>query len=54
MWLGGLAADQVGLLPVMQVITLLGMPAALLALTLPGRVGLPQAALAEVAQSSVS
>jgi len=36
-WLGGLAADQVGLLPVMQAITLLGLPAALLAMTLPGR-----------------
>jgi FSR family fosmidomycin resistance protein-like MFS transporter len=36
-WLGGLAADQVGLLAVMQAITLLGLPAALLALTLPGR-----------------
>lgn len=34
-WLGGLAADSVGLLPVMQAITLLGLPAALLALTLP-------------------
>jgi FSR family fosmidomycin resistance protein-like MFS transporter len=41
-WLGGLAADQVGLLPVMQVITLLGVPAALLALTLPGRTGVVQ------------
>src|SRR4029079_18770644 len=36
-WLGGLVADQVGLLPVMQAITFLGVPAALLALTLPGR-----------------
>jgi MFS transporter, FSR family, fosmidomycin resistance protein len=36
-WLGGLAADQVGLLAAMQAITLLGVPAALLALTLPGR-----------------
>ena len=36
-WLGGLAADRVGLLAVMQAITLLGVPAALLALTLPGR-----------------
>ena len=53
-WLGGLAADQVGLLPVMQAITLLGVPAALLALTLPGRAGVGQARLAEAAQSSVS
>lgn len=36
-WLGGLAADRVGLLTTMQAITLLGVPAALLALTLPGR-----------------
>jgi FSR family fosmidomycin resistance protein-like MFS transporter len=36
-WLGGVAADAVGLLPVMQAITLLGLPAAALALTLPGR-----------------
>jgi len=46
-WVGGLVADYVGLLPVMQAITLLGAPAALLALTLPGRAGLPQAPLAE-------
>ncbi|HEU4326224.1 MAG TPA: MFS transporter [Roseiflexaceae bacterium] len=37
-WLGGLAADQVGLLPTLQAITLLGLPTALLALTLPGRI----------------
>jgi MFS transporter, FSR family, fosmidomycin resistance protein len=43
-WLGGLVADQVGLLPVMQVITLLGVPAALLALTLPGHAPVAQAA----------
>ncbi len=36
-WLGGLAANIFGLLPVMQVITLLGIPAALLAFTLPRR-----------------
>lgn len=36
-WLGGLAADSVGLLLVLQIITLLGLPAALLALTLPGQ-----------------
>jgi MFS transporter, FSR family, fosmidomycin resistance protein len=36
-WLGGLAADRFGLLAVMQVITLLGLPAALLASSLPGR-----------------
>jgi FSR family fosmidomycin resistance protein-like MFS transporter len=36
-WLGGLAADSFGLLAVMQAITLLGLPAAALALTLPGR-----------------
>jgi MFS transporter, FSR family, fosmidomycin resistance protein len=43
-WLGGLAADQVGLLTVMQAITLLGVPAALLALTLPGRAPVVQVA----------
>lgn len=36
-WLGGIAADQIGLYPVMQIFTLLCLPAALLALTLPGR-----------------
>lgn len=46
-WAGGLVADQVGLLPVMQVITLLGVPAALLALTLPGRAKPAPATLAE-------
>ncbi len=40
-WLGGLAANQQGLLPVMEAITLLGAPAALLALTLPGRAPRP-------------
>ena len=35
-WLGGLAGDVYGLLPAMQVLTLLGLPTALLALTLPG------------------
>jgi FSR family fosmidomycin resistance protein-like MFS transporter len=35
-WLGGLLADQIGLLAVLQAITLLGLPAAALALTLPG------------------
>ncbi len=43
-WLGGLAADQAGLLPTLQAITLLGLPTALLALTLPGRV-LPRLSL---------
>ncbi|HEX6290378.1 MAG TPA: MFS transporter [Herpetosiphonaceae bacterium] len=36
-WLAGIAADQIGLLRALQAITLLGVPAALLALTLPGR-----------------
>jgi len=36
-WLCGISADYWGLLAAMQVITLLGVPAALLALTLPGR-----------------
>ena len=36
-WLGGSAADSVGLLLVMQIVTLLGLPCALLAMTLPGR-----------------
>ncbi len=36
-WLGGIAADYIGLLAVMQVATLLAIPVALLALTLPGR-----------------
>jgi CubicO group peptidase (beta-lactamase class C family) len=36
-WLGGIAADSVGLLMVMQIVTLLGLPCALLAMTLPGR-----------------
>ena len=35
-WLGGLLADQVGLLTVLQGMTLLGLPTAILALTLPG------------------
>ncbi len=52
-WLGGLAADSFGLLMVMQVITLCGIPIALLALTLPGRT--PSAhAPAEAAQPSAS
>lgn len=42
-WIGGLAADQVGLLGVLQAITLLGLPVALLALTLPGRGGVAPA-----------
>lgn len=42
-WLGGLVANQVGLLLVMQTITLLGLPAAALALMLPGRT-VPRAA----------
>lgn len=42
-WLAGVAADQVGLLLAMQVITLLGIPAAVLALTLPGRAALKPA-----------
>jgi MFS transporter, FSR family, fosmidomycin resistance protein len=36
-WLAGLAADVVGLPATMQWVTLLALPAALLALTLPGR-----------------
>ena len=36
------SADQLGLLPVMQGITLLRVPAALLALTLPGRTSVAQ------------
>jgi FSR family fosmidomycin resistance protein-like MFS transporter len=36
-WLGGMMADQFGLLAVLQAITMLGLPAAALALTLPGR-----------------
>jgi FSR family fosmidomycin resistance protein-like MFS transporter len=39
-WIGGIAADSVGLLIVMQVVTLLGLPCALLAMTLPSRVEL--------------
>lgn len=50
-WLGGLAADSVGLLTVMQVITLCALPIALLAATLPGRVA-PTSVSAEVAQAS--
>ncbi|HJZ49423.1 MAG TPA: MFS transporter [Roseiflexaceae bacterium] len=51
-WIGGLLADQVGLLPVMQAITLLGVPAAFLALTLPGRVSvIPSAEIGQVAAS---
>jgi MFS transporter, FSR family, fosmidomycin resistance protein len=46
-WLGGLAADSFGLLAVMQTITLLGLPAAALALTLPGREPAPVVASAE-------
>jgi MFS transporter, FSR family, fosmidomycin resistance protein len=46
-WVGGLIADRVGLMLVMQAITLLGIPAALLALTLPGRPSLPQATAVE-------
>jgi MFS transporter, FSR family, fosmidomycin resistance protein len=38
-WIGGITADWFGLLPVMQAITALGLPTALLALTLPGRTG---------------
>src|SRR5215216_3440679 len=52
-WLGGLAADSFGLLAVMQVITLCGIPIALLALTLPGRIRATQAP-AEAAQPSAS
>ncbi|HMP41141.1 MAG TPA: MFS transporter [Roseiflexaceae bacterium] len=36
-WIAGIAADQVGLLNTMQAVTLLGLPVALLSLTLPGR-----------------
>ena len=35
-WLAGVAADQIGLAATLQIVTLLGLPAALLALTLPG------------------
>ena len=46
-WLGGLAADQFGLLPVMAALALLAIPAALLALTLPRRPrATPEVALA--------
>lgn len=45
-WLSGIAADQVGLLPVMQIVTLLGLPAALLAMTLPGRAPIEQRSVA--------
>lgn len=50
-WLGGLAANRFGLLPVMEAITLLGVPAALLALTLPTRVR-PAPALAAEAEAA--
>lgn len=45
-WLVGLAADQIGLLAALQAITLIGLPTALLALTLPTRAlpSLPPAA----------
>jgi Arabinose efflux permease len=36
-WLAGIAGDIYGLLPTMQVLTVLALPCALLALTLPGR-----------------
>ncbi|MEM8533421.1 MAG: MFS transporter, partial [Chloroflexota bacterium] len=36
-WVAGITADQVGLLLVMQIVTLLALPTALFALTLPGR-----------------
>src|SRR5205823_2993466 len=51
-WIGGLAADQFGLLLVMQVITVLGVPAALLALTLPRRAVVTPAVLAEASELS--
>jgi FSR family fosmidomycin resistance protein-like MFS transporter len=55
-WVGGVAADRFGLLVVMQAITLLGVPAALLALTLPRRARLapvgPASALAPPAKSA--
>lgn len=44
-WLGGLAADQVGLLTTLRVITMLGLPAALLALTLPNYARVASAAV---------
>jgi len=50
-WLGGLAADSFGLLAVMQAITLCGIPVALLATTLPGRLR-PTQAPVEAAQPS--
>jgi MFS transporter, FSR family, fosmidomycin resistance protein len=51
-WIGGIAADSVGLLTVMQIVTLLGLPCALLALTLPGRARQERAvAIAEPAAS---
>lgn len=36
-WIAGITADHVGLLLVMQIVTLLALPTALLALTLPGQ-----------------
>jgi FSR family fosmidomycin resistance protein-like MFS transporter len=51
-WLGGMAADSVGLQEVMQVITLLGLPAAALALTLPGRAAPPVEVPAAAAEAS--
>jgi FSR family fosmidomycin resistance protein-like MFS transporter len=50
-WLAGIAADRVGLLLVLQVITLLGLPAALLALTLPGRAALKPASVSVSAEA---
>lgn len=51
-WIGGYAADSIGLLSVMQIVTLLGLPCALLALTLPGRVQQERVpAIAEAAPS---
>jgi FSR family fosmidomycin resistance protein-like MFS transporter len=56
-WIGGIAADRFGLLVVMQAITILGVPAALLALTLPGRLrpapAGPPPALAPSAESAI-
>jgi FSR family fosmidomycin resistance protein-like MFS transporter len=51
-WLGGVAADRFGLLEVMQAITLLGAPAALLALTLPPKKRAVTASMAEVEKTS--
>jgi FSR family fosmidomycin resistance protein-like MFS transporter len=40
-WVAGIIADQIGLLTTMQAVTIVGLPVALLALTLPGRTSAP-------------